>query len=128
MDGIAEETEELAREPRVFTSSEKSLLIKLRREGRSNAEIAQKLGCTTATLLWFIRQGRFGNVPKRQGQHRGRKHTPPDCEKSQRLFGTTSWQDRQKQIRDGWDEAEARRRANGELPNVGDPYARFKRK
>ena len=111
-----------------FTPTQRALVQRMRREGFSNAEIAKKVGLTTSGLLYQIRLGKFGSVQKRQGQHRGRKNTPPDCEQSRRLFGRTDWQQRQIEVRDSWSEEEAKRRASGNMPNSSDNYHRFKRK
>ena len=118
----------MSRKPYQWTTAQKAMVKQLRRQGASNAEIAKKLGCPQSTLLWFIREGRLGHIPKRQGQHRGRKNTAPDSEKSGCLFGTTSWKKRQIEIRDGWSEEEARRRQDGDLPCVSDNYHRFKKR
>ena len=127
MDGNLQEME-LPPQPKEFTPAQRSLVQKMRRQGCSNSEIAREVGLTTAGLLYQISQGKFGRVEPRKGQHRGRNKQEPDCEKAQRLFGRTDWKNRQKQVRDSWDESEARRRQDGKMPNSSDNYHRFKRK
>ena len=130
MDGIAQD-EELSRPPRIFTAAEKRLVKTLRKQGVGNPEIARRIGCSTSTLMWFIREGRFGRLESRQGNsHReGRKHhNLHDSEKDGVLFGTATWKQRQKEIRDGWSVDEARRRQDGDLPCVRDNYHRFRKK
>ncbi len=128
MDGIAEEVEELPPQPKSFTPAQRSLVQKMRRQGCSNLEIAREVGLTTSGLLYQIRQGKFGRVESRQGQHRGGDRRNSDCEKSGRLFGKTCWRKRQIEVRNSWSEEEAKRRANGDMPNSSDNYHRFKRK
>ena len=113
--------------PRTFSAKEKKLVQDMRKNGCGNPEIARALGVTQCTLLWFIREGRFGSVPSRQGKHRGRKKNRPDCERTGRLFDCTDWKKRQAEIRDSWSEEEEERRRAGELPNVPDNYSRFKK-
>lgn len=115
------------RPPRKFSAKEKKIVKDMRKKGCGNPEIARTLGVTQCTLLWFIREGRFGHVPSRQGQHRGRRTNRPDCEKAGRIFGCTDWKKRQAEIRDSWSVEEERRRRAGELPNVADNYVRFKK-
>ncbi len=120
--------EELPPHHKEFTPAQRALVQRMRREGYSNAEIAQQVGLTTSGLLHQISQGKFGHVQKRQGQHRGRKNLQPDCEISKRLFGRTDWLQRQREVRDGWSDEEAVRRQHGRLPLCPDNYHRFKRK
>ena len=111
-----------------FTRHQIQLVQRLRRQGCSNAEIAKKIGLTTSGLLWQMKQGKFGKVEPRQGQRPNAVGKPlPDCERSGRIFNTTTWKRRQEQIRDGWDEAEAKKRQAGDLPNSADNYHRFKK-
>ena len=128
MDGITED-EELPRYEKEFSRHQVQLVQRLRRQGCSNAEIARKLGLTTAGLLWQLKKGKFGKVEPRQGLRPNSAGKPlADCERSGRCFGTTTWKARQEQIRDSWDESEAKKRQAGDLPNSADNYHRFRRK
>ena len=127
MDGIAKD-EALPRYEKEFSRHQVQLVQRLRIQGCGNAEIARRIGLTTSGLLWQMRKGKFGKVEPRQGQRPNAVGKPlDDCEKSGRCFGTTTWKDRQAQIRDGWDEAEARKRQAGDLPNSADNYHRFRK-
>ena len=128
MDGI-KEPEELSRPPRLFTAAEKKLVQTLRKEGKPNPEIAKRIGVTTSTLLWLIKEGRFGRIESRQGQHaKGRKcHHLADDPKTGTLFGTRTWKQRQNEIKNGWSNDEATRRHQGILPGVADNYKRFRK-
>lgn len=129
MDGITQD-EDLPRTPRLFTEAEKRLVKTLRKQGVGNPEIARRIGCSTSALMWFIREGRFGHIESRQGNHSSdrKHHNLVDDPRTGVLFGTNDWRKRQKEIRDSWSVAEARRRQDGDLPNVRDNYHRFRKK
>ena len=105
------------------------MVRKMRREGRPNSEIARKVGLSYYALARFLAMGKFGNdLPSRKGQRTvTRQSRQPDCEKTGRIFGTTDWQDRQKEIKNGWSDEEADARRKGKLPNRTDNYSLFKK-
>ena len=128
MDGKFTEGE-LPRYEKSFSRHQIQTVQRMRRQGHSNAEIAKSIGLTTAGFLWQMKHNKFGKVEPRQGLRPNSAGKPlADCERSGRCFGTTTWKARQEQIRDSWDESEAKKRQAGDLPNSADNYHRFRRK
>ena len=116
---------------RVFTQQEIIQVRKMQSAGMPRDEIAKTLGITTPSLVWHMRCGRFGNLPKNPGRQAGRpgKLQRPDIESDGTLFGCQQkdWKQRQQQIKNNWPDDERYRRSQQQLPNVPDIYAKFHR-
>ena len=88
------------------------------REGLSRAAIAERLNISVDLFDRHRLRGDFGPLPTRRGHGGGRPYNrEPDSEELGRLFGDTSWPQRQDEIRRGWSPEERYLRGRQILPN-----------
>jgi hypothetical protein len=109
----------LPKQPRHWTSNEKTKVREMFIGGHSWAEISAEVSCATKTLHWLRQKGLFGHLPDRQGQRgNGCKTDTTDDENSEKLFGCQKqdWEQRLLEITCSWSDDERARRRVGELP------------